>query len=150
MNAACIEDLAGQGVNPQLRCPFCDAELPGREYSPALKDLLNSRYIQENTELDPTLQNPNGRRSLKGHQVYSDFCSQHRFEELLPDVEAAGWPYPPNFENLQHRVRSRGTYINEFTLGIQTGAAPSRFYLEVLAMSERQRREHAQDIVAAG
>jgi len=149
-NATCVEGLTDQRVNPQLRCPFCDTELPGTEYSPALKDLLNSRYIQENTEPDPTLQNPNSRRSLKGHQVYLDFCSRHRFEELLPDVKAAGWPYPPNFANLQHCVHSKGTYINELIVGIQTGSVPSQFYLDVLAMNERQRREQAQDIVAAG
>ena len=143
-----IEDP--QGVHFQLRCPFCDTELPGTEYSLALKGLLNSKYIQENTEPDPTLQNPNARRSLGGHQVYSDFCSQHRLEELLPAAKAAGWPYPPDFANIQHRVHSKGSYINGLTMGIQTGLNPSKFYLEILAMSERQRREQAQDIVAAG
>ena len=145
-----VEGPTGQGVSFRLCCPFCDAELPGTEYSPVLKNLLNSQYIQENTEPDPTLQNPNARRSLRGHQVYSDFCSQHRLEELLPDAKAAGWPYPPEFANLQHRVRSKETFINELTVGIQTGLAPSRFYLEALVMSESQRREQAQDVVAAG
>jgi len=149
-NATWAESPMGQGVNFQLRCPFCDAELPGSEYSPALKNLLNSKYIQENTEQDPTTQNPNARRSLRGHQVYLDFCSRHRLEELLPDVGAAGWPYPPNFTNLQYRVRSKETFVNELTVGIQTGLAPSRFYLEASVMSERQRREKAQDIVTAG
>jgi hypothetical protein len=149
-NATWIEGLTGQVVDSQLRCPFCDAEIPGMEYSPALKDLLNSKYIQENTEPDPTLQNPNSRRSLGGHQVYSDFCSQHRLENLLPAVKAAGWPYPPDFKNLQHRVRSSGSYINGLMAGIKTGSDPSQFYLGMLAMSERQRREQAQDIIAAG
>ena len=139
-----------QGVDSPLRCPFCDTELPGRDYSPVLRDLLNSEYIQENTESDPTLENPNARRSLRGHQVYSDFCSRHRLEKLLPNAEAAGWPYPPNFTNLQDRVRLKGSYISGLTTGIQTGSERPRFYLEVLAMSERQRREQAQDIVAAG
>ena len=140
----------GQGVNSQLHCPFCDTELPGTEHSPALENLLNSKYIQENTEPDLTPQNPNACRSLRGHQVYSDFCSRHRLEELLLNVKAAGWPYPPNFINLQHHVRSKGEYINELTAGIQTGLAPLQFYLEVLVMSERQHCEQAQDIVSAG
>jgi len=148
MDTAWTEDL--QGVDFQLYCPFCDTELPGMEYSPALKDLLNSEYIQENTEPDPSLRNPNARRSLRGHQVYSDFCSQHRLEELLPVARAAGWPYPPNFKNLQYRVRLKGSYINRLTMGIQSGSYPSQFYLEMLVMSERQRRGQAQDIVAAG
>jgi hypothetical protein len=145
-----IEGLMGQEANSQLRCPFCNAELPGTEYSPALKNLLNSEYIQENTVQDPTPQNPNSRRSLRGHQVYSDFCSQHRLENFLPAVKAAGWPYPPNFTNLRHRVRSAGSYIDGLVMGIQTGPDSSQFYSEMLVMSERQRREQAQDIIAAG
>jgi len=150
MDTTWVDSLMDSGVDSQLRCPFCDAGLPGTEYSPALNDLLSSKYIQENTEPDPTLQNPNARRSLRGHQVYSDFCSHHRLEDLLLVAKAAGWPYPPDFTNIQPRVHLKGSYINGLTMGIQTGLDPSQFYLEMLAMSERQRREQAQDIVAAG
>lgn len=145
-----IEGFMSQDINSQLRCPFCNTELPGTEYSQTLNVLLNSEYIQENTVPDPTPQNPNARRSLKGYQVYSNFCSQHRLEKLLLEAKAAGWPYPPDFTNLRHRVHSKKSYIDVLAMSIQTGLGPSRFYLKMLAMSERQRREQAQDIVAAG
>ena len=145
-----LDDLTGQGIGSKLQCPFCSVELPGTECSPALMDLLNSKFIQDNTEPDPTLQNPNARRSLRGHQVYSNFCSQHRLEELLIVAKAAGWPYPPDFVKLRDRIHSKGVNINAFILGIREGVRTSRFYSEVLRMSGEQRREQSQDIVAAG
>ena len=44
-----------------LYCPFCDTELPGKQYSDVLLAILNSPMIQVHTVCNPVGNNPNRR-----------------------------------------------------------------------------------------
>lgn len=133
-----------------LRCPFCDTELPGRQYSDALLALLNSPKIQTNTVQDPTYDNPNHRRSLIGHGAYSDFCAQHILEELTPVARLHRWPYPPDFSALPQRIKGKNGFLDAVIVGIMTSVDISTFYSNLLVMDDKQRYNKSLDIISAG
>ena len=133
-----------------LRCPFCDTELPGKQYSNVLLAILSSPKIQTQTVSDPTGENPNLRRSLIGHNAYSDFCAQHVLEELTPVAKLRGWPYPPDFSALPQRVREKEGFLNAVMIGITTGVEVSKFHSDLLSMNNKQRYDQSLNIISAG
>jgi len=133
-----------------LRCPFCDTVLPGKQYSDALLALLNSLKIQKNTVPDPTHDNPNHRRSVIGHDAYSDFCAQHMLEELIPVARVCGWPYPPDFSVLPQRIKDKNGFLDAVIMGNTTGVDISTFYSKLLAMDDKQRYNQSLNIISAG
>ena len=143
------EELFGQ-ESAGLQCPFCNTELPGRQYSDALLTMLNSPAIQTHTVLDPTHSNPNHRRSLIGHIAYSDFCAQHVLEELTLVANSHQWPYPPDFSTLAQRVKEKEGFLNAVMMGITTGVEVSIFYSNLLTMNSQQQYDQSLNIISAG
>lgn len=143
------DELFGQ-ESAGLQCPFCNTKLPGRQYSDALLTMLNSPTIQTHTVPDPTLSNPNHRRSLIGHFAYSDFCAQHVLEELTLVANSHQWPYPPDFSTLAQRVKEKEGYLNAVIMEIMTGVEVSKFYSDLLTMNSRQQYDQSLNIISAG
>jgi hypothetical protein len=142
-----------------LRCPFCDDELTGDQFSPALLTILNSKGIQTKTVPAATLLNPFHRTSLSNFQVYQVFCNRHRLEEtLLPLAKSSGWPLNPDFGSLRRRVEEAKDIIQDIIAVIQEeeadrepgtgGKYASLFYSEAMALCVAQNRRGGQSNIS--
>ena len=146
----CPDDYSPGEELARLRCPFCDTELPGKQYSNALLAILSSPMIQTQTVPDPMGDNPNRRRSLVGPNVYSDFCARHILEELTPVAKSHGWPYPPDFPGLSQRIKDKRGFLDAVIIGIMTGVDITTFYSNLLRMNDKQRYDQSLNIISAG
>ena len=144
------DDLTSSQEPVGLYCPFCDTELPGKQYSDALLAILNSPMIQVHTVCDPVGNNPNRRRLLIGPNVYSGFCAQHVLEELTPIAKSHGWPYPPDFSTLPQRIKDKRGFLDAVIIRTTTGVNLSPFYSNLLAMDNRKRLDRSFDVISAG